>query len=267
MPSEAACERSAAGRADRVDEGGADHPQPASADRSLRGRRRSRGLAAADLGGDEDQSAPRRNHRGAGSGARGPARLGPGATFLMAPFTHVSPDRPSRFSAGLYGVLYVGDRFDVALMETIHHHARFMAATAQEPGWTSQFRELILDVAGDLADLRGRGADDPVLDPDDYGAAQALGAVLRAAGADGVVYPSVRSPGGFCAGLFRPDRASGPIQGVISTTTGTAAAWTSCGIATAAPSTGWCDLTRPRSRRRASPRRGADRRRGRASGR
>ena len=61
---------------------------------------------------------------------------GPGASWLMAPFTHVSRDRPSRFSDGSFGVLYVGDRFEVALLETIHHHARFMLATAQPPGWT-----------------------------------------------------------------------------------------------------------------------------------
>src|SRR5579863_6702703 len=37
---------------------------------------------------------------------------GPGASFLMAPFAHVSTDRPSRFSAGDYGVLYVANRFE-----------------------------------------------------------------------------------------------------------------------------------------------------------
>jgi hypothetical protein len=38
-----------------------------------------------------------------------PARRvgGAGASYLMASFTHVSPDRPSRFSAGHYGVLPV----------------------------------------------------------------------------------------------------------------------------------------------------------------
>src|SRR6202166_2619358 len=67
---------------------------------------------------------------------------GPGASYLMAPFTHVSPDRPSRFSDGLYGVLYVAKTFETAVFETMHHHARFMAATAQAPGWASQFREI-----------------------------------------------------------------------------------------------------------------------------
>ena len=140
-----------------------------------------------------------------------PARRvgGAGASFLMAPFTHVSPDRPSRFSDGTYGVLYVGDAFEVALFETMHHHARFMAATAEAPGWTSQFRELVLDIAAPLH----RVDDADALDPDDYRAAQALGRELRDAGAEGVVYPSVRYADGTCAGLFYPDRASEVRQG------------------------------------------------------
>jgi hypothetical protein len=139
---------------------------------------------------------------------------GPGASWLMAPFTHVSSDRPSRFTDGSYGMLYAGNRFEVALFETIHHHQRFMARTGEAPGWTSQFREILLDIAGELHDLR---RPDPAwaaaLDPADYAAAQELGAALRAAGADGVVYPSVRSPGGECAGLFYPDLARNPRQG------------------------------------------------------
>lgn len=139
---------------------------------------------------------------------------GPGASWLMAPFTHVSPDRPSRFSDGSFGVLYVGDRFEVALLETIHHHARFMLATAQPPGWTSQFREIVLDVDAELHDIRPLGAEAaPVLDPADYTASQALGIGLRALDSAGIAYPSVRHPGGECAGLFYPDGAGHPVQG------------------------------------------------------
>jgi hypothetical protein len=138
---------------------------------------------------------------------------GPGASLLMAPFTHVSPDRPSRFSDGGFGVLYAGDRFEVALFETIHHHARFMAATAEAPGWTSQFREILLDIEADLHDLRPEPARwRDALDPDDYHAGQALGRALRAQGADGVVFPSVRHAGGQCVGLFHPDCATNPVQ-------------------------------------------------------
>ena len=138
---------------------------------------------------------------------------GPGASWLMAPFTHVSTDRPSRFSDGSYGVLYVARSFETALFETMHHHARFMAATAQPAGWTSQFREIVLDVAATLHDLRGNAPAGAALAPDDYRAGQTLAAVLRAAGSDGVVYPSVRHAGGACAGLFHPDCAVRPTQG------------------------------------------------------
>jgi hypothetical protein len=138
---------------------------------------------------------------------------GPNASYLMAPFTHVSTDRPSRFSDGTYGVLYVGKTFETALFETMHHHARFMAATAQPPGWTSQSRELVLDIDASLHDLRALDRTDPVLAAGDYAASQAFGLSLRALGSDGIVYPSVRHQGGECAGLFYPDRVSLPTQG------------------------------------------------------
>ena len=137
---------------------------------------------------------------------------GPGASWLMAPFTHISTDRPSRFSSGAYGVLYAGKTFDVALFETMHHHTRFMAATAQPPGWTSQFREILLDIDATLHDIRGLDPASPILSPDTYAESQALGAALRQAGSDGIVYPSVRQRGGECAGLFHPDLATRPTQ-------------------------------------------------------
>lgn len=139
---------------------------------------------------------------------------GEGASWLMAPFTHVSTDRPSRFSEGALGVLYVGDAFETALFETIHHHALFMARTAEAPGWISQFREIVLSIKAGLHDLRGAAVEDhPALDPGSYVAAQALGVALRASGSDGLVYPSIRHAGGTCAALFYPDCASAPRQG------------------------------------------------------
>jgi hypothetical protein len=139
---------------------------------------------------------------------------GPGASYLMAPFTHVSTDRPSRFTAGLFGVLYAANDFETALSETVHHHQRFMARTAEPAGWTSQFREIILDIDTVAHDLRGG---DPrhaaALLPDDYSASQILGATLRAGGSDAIAYPSCRHRSGECVGLFYPDLATNPRQG------------------------------------------------------
>ena len=122
---------------------------------------------------------------------------GAGASFIMAPFVHVSAERASRFGDGSFGVLYAGRTFAVALMETMHHHARFMARTAEAPGWTSQFREIVLDIEGALHDLRsGDRLYEPLLDPDDYARSQAFAREIRQARSEGIVYPSVRCTGG-----------------------------------------------------------------------
>src|SRR3546814_11486657 len=89
-----------------------------------------------------------------------------------------------------------------------------MARTAEPEGWTSQFREIVLDIELVAHDLRnGAGAFDEALDPDSHAAGQALGGALRAAGSDGIAYPSCRHQGGECVALFYPDRAAGPVQG------------------------------------------------------
>ena len=144
-----------------------------------------------------------------------PARrvAGDGASWVMAPFVHASPDRPSRFSDGRFGVYYAGDRYEVALFETIHHHTRFMRATGEALGWTSDFRELVGTVDTDLHDIRGDAAFHDCLHPADYTAAQALGEALRAEGSDGVVYDSVRYTTGQCIAVFWPDIVSIPVQG------------------------------------------------------
>ena len=108
-------------------------------------------------------------------------------------------------------MLYVGDRFETALFETIHHHARFMARTKEAPGWTSQFREIVMAVDADLHNLRDVEPA-PALDPESYAESQALAAILRGAESDGIVYPSMRHPGGECVALFYPDCASNPLQ-------------------------------------------------------
>jgi hypothetical protein len=135
--------------------------------------------------------------------------VGPTASLAMSPFTHVSPDRPGRFSGGRYGVWYCGDRFEVALMETAHHFERFMRRT-EEPAGDAQYRELTAHIVGRLHDLRD-GADPDVLDPHDWTAGQALARSLRESGSDGIVYPSVRFPAGQAAALFWPDLIRLPV--------------------------------------------------------
>jgi hypothetical protein len=137
---------------------------------------------------------------------------GPGASWVMAPFTHVSRARPTRFSAGDYGVYYCGDSFRVALAETVHHFERAMRAT-HEPKLIADYRELVGSVQLRAHDLRDAPAFAACLDPDDYSAGQALARRLRdQEHSDGIVFPSVRAPGGQALAVFWPDRISIPTQ-------------------------------------------------------
>ena len=55
---------------------------------------------------------------------------GPGATLIMAAFTHLNPEG-SRFSDGSYGVYYAADTLETAVAEVSHHRARFLASRVQ----------------------------------------------------------------------------------------------------------------------------------------
>lgn len=134
---------------------------------------------------------------------------GAGASYLMAPFVHISTDRPGRFTDGTYGIYSAGDREEVAIREVAYHHARAMANSDEEPGWTSQFRMLVNRLDLDLHDTR---LHDRYHDPDDYKASQTLGHNLRLSGSNGIVYRSVRCPGGECAAIFWPDLMDVPVQ-------------------------------------------------------
>lgn len=137
---------------------------------------------------------------------------GDGASWVMAAFTHISPDRTSRFSAGAYGVYYAGDTLETALYEHSFHMGRFYARTDEPPGWVSEVRQLVGRISADLLDLRQPGFEH-LLDPDDYGLSQAFAEERRAEGADGIVYPSVRNPGGECVAVFWPNVVTPQVQG------------------------------------------------------
>lgn len=134
--------------------------------------------------------------------------VGPGAGYVMAAFTHISPDG-SRFSNGTYGVFYAAQRESTAVAETRFHRERFLRATRQ-PRREIDMRVLTVAVKGALHDVRGmRRVLPDIYRADDYTSSQLLGGALRAGGSNGVVYDSVRHEGGACVGVFRPRLLSG----------------------------------------------------------
>lgn len=137
---------------------------------------------------------------------------GPGTSPIMAAFTHLNP-YGSRFSSGHYGVYYAARALQTAVREVSHHQAIFLGAT-REPPITIDLRCYRAPVRQPVHDIRGaQGKLPEVYARDDYGASQRFGSALREAGSWGIVYDSVRDPGGECVGIFRP-RALGPaVQG------------------------------------------------------
>lgn len=137
---------------------------------------------------------------------------GPGASFVMAAFTHLNP-QGSRFSDGSYGVYYAAASLDTAIAETVHHFGRF-AADAGDPRRREDMRVLVGAVRHRLDDVAALpGAERAgLLDPESYAASQTFGRTRRAAGSDGIVYPSVRHRGGECVAAFWPDVVAVPVQ-------------------------------------------------------
>jgi hypothetical protein len=128
---------------------------------------------------------------------------GPGTSVIMAAFTHLNPDG-SRFSDGTYGVFYAAHDLDTGIAETKHHRERYMRATAQAH-MELDMRDYLVDLDGDLHDLRGQKTARPlVYHHDNYAAGQHLARTLRKEGSGGIAYDSVRRDGGECAAVFRP---------------------------------------------------------------
>lgn len=135
---------------------------------------------------------------------------GPGTSPIMAAFTHLNPEG-SRFSDGTWGVFYAARVLDTAIAEVGHHRARFLART-NEPAIEIDLRCYRVTVRAALVELRGGNAIAEVLDPDSYAASQDFGRRQREAGAAGIVYASVRHPGGECVALFRPTATVPPAR-------------------------------------------------------
>lgn len=143
-----------------------------------------------------------------------PARrvFGPGASYVMAPFTQVNP-KGSRFSDGSFGMYYCGESLETALAETIHHFEAFARDSADGERY-EDMRVLVGAVDRTLHDVAtvSKQRLKQIISPDTYEHSQPFGAALRAGDSDGLVYPSARRAGGECVGAFWPDAVDVPVQ-------------------------------------------------------
>jgi hypothetical protein len=114
---------------------------------------------------------------------------GPGATPIMAAFTHT---KPSRFSDGSFGVYYAARHLASAVSESQFHTERFYRATSESSA-DIDMRVYAARIGGSFDDLLTLALGDARLDPDSYVASQAYARqIYDADELDGVVYQSVR---------------------------------------------------------------------------
>lgn len=137
---------------------------------------------------------------------------GPGTSVIMAAFTHINR-AGSRFSNGEFGVYYAAATQATAIAETRYHRERFLRLQDVGPQ-RLHMRAYIGAAEAEWVDLRGLTAEHPALyDPDDYSASQTWAQKQRELGASGVLYDSVRHPGGQCLAAFKPSALKPVRQG------------------------------------------------------
>jgi hypothetical protein len=122
--------------------------------------------------------------------------------IINAAFTHASP-LGSRFNGPDRGAWYAGFELETSQAEVAWHKSVELA----EIGWLHEsvtYDDYRADFGGEFHDIRDAPGFDACLSPTSYVEAQGLAERLLAAGSPGILYPSVRHPGGTCLACFRP---------------------------------------------------------------
>ena len=126
-----------------------------------------------------------------------------GQSHINAAFTYTRPSG-NRFNTGERGAWYCAWDMLTSAQEVGFHRTRELGFIGRYEDEV-RYVELLADFIGDFPDLHGE--EHPALDPvpeRGYPAGQRLAAVLRSEGHRGLIYPSVRHPGGRCFVAFDP---------------------------------------------------------------
>lgn len=140
----------------------------------------------------------------------------PHAHFINASFAYAKPQQPNRFNGADRGAWYAA--LDVATcLQEVGYHLTNALAEAGDFNAIVEYAEMFCSLAGDFLDLR-QATDHPSLDPNKakaYPVGNALADRARAAGLNGIIYPSVRHPGGTCIVALRPAAVQSVRQGAV----------------------------------------------------
>lgn len=137
----------------------------------------------------------------------------PSYRIINATFCHPAP-AGSRFNSSDRGAWYAGFELETSQAEVAFHKQLWLRETAWEEEEIADYLDYLADFRADFHDLRAKELRRPglhanteyaeVLSPVSYAASQALAAELLRLGSSGIVYPSVRRPGGTRIACLRP---------------------------------------------------------------
>lgn len=135
------------------------------------------------------------------------------ASIVNAAFTHKNP-AGSRFNDGTRGAWYAGVERATSVAEVAYHRARQLKNIDWKEEERATYDGYLADFITEFHDLRGdigEGAARPFRKflkpgpvPACYAESQQLARRLLASKSNGLIYPSVRNPGGTCVACFRP---------------------------------------------------------------
>jgi len=135
------------------------------------------------------------------------------ASIVNAAFTHKNP-AGSRFNDGTRGAWYAGVERATSIAEVAYHRARQLANIDWKEEERATYDDYLADFTTEFHDLRGTEREGtarqfkkflkPGPVPACYAESQQLARKLLASRSNGVIYPSVRNPGGTCVACFRP---------------------------------------------------------------
>jgi RES domain-containing protein len=126
----------------------------------------------------------------------------PHAHVINAAFCHAHP-LGSRFNGPDRGAWYAAFELTTAQLEVAFHKAVQLAEIRRFHDAVT-YDDYLADFSATFHDLRRAKGFRRCLEPHSYVASQRLASELLASESLGVVYPSVRAPGGTCLACFRP---------------------------------------------------------------
>jgi hypothetical protein len=139
------------------------------------------------------------------------------AAFINAAFSYWRPRELNRFNGPGRGAWYAALVVETCIEEVAFHMTRELERV-NDFNAAVDYAEMFASFAGEFVDLRGVERTPACLHPDPtvgYPEGNRLAEITRAAGHNGVIYPSVRHEGGTCIAAFWPHAVQSVAQGRV----------------------------------------------------